>query len=364
MLDITVTGNHREIGLAVGQQAAAQVQGSIEFYRLLFKAFNDLEWSTVRAKAAEFQPNLKAKFPRYYEEIEGIAEGAGVDIIDVLAINIRTEVAFGLFDKRSRRPMAIDTVDGCTTLGWKTPSGATFLAQNWDWKSKQKPNLIILRVNPKGVPDMDLPRFQMITEAGIIGKIGFNEYGVGTLLNGIREMGIAPEKMPIHFALRTILESKSKAEALEKIKSIGLAGSSHILLGDETGPTGLECTSIGFQELQPDNLGRVVHANNLILQHDGVFEPTWLEDSPKRTARLTELATKEVGEKAGFETLLELFKDEQGFPASINRHQTGNNDSNTLFNVVYNLSERKGIISMGRTTEIEEQVTIGFKGRG
>ncbi|KAH8656809.1 acyl-coenzyme A:6-aminopenicillanic acid acyl-transferase-domain-containing protein [Ilyonectria robusta] len=360
MLDITVTGNHREIGLAVGQQAAAQVAGSIDFYRVLFKAFNDLEWTTVRERTAEFQPFLKAKFPRYYEEIEAIAEGAQLDFLDVLALNIRSEIAFGLFDENSRRPMALEAIDGCTTLGWKTSSGSTFLAQNWDWKSKQKPNLIILRVNPKGVPGMDLPSFQMITEAGIIGKIGFNEHGVGCLLNGIRAKGLDPERMPIHFALRTVLESKTKREALDKIESFGLAGSSHILLGDDTGPTGLECTSIGFQELPADDLGRVVHANNLILKHEGVFEPLWLEDSPKRTARLQELATKEVGEKASHDTLLELFKDEQNFPASINRRQHGNNDSNTLFNVVYNITERKGIISMGRPTEIEEQIEIGF----
>ncbi|ETS79978.1 hypothetical protein PFICI_07507 [Pestalotiopsis fici W106-1] len=360
MLDITVTGNHREIGLATGRQAAVQVAGSINFYRLLFKAFNDLEWSTVREQVTQFQPFIKDRFPRYYEEIEGIAEGARVDLLDVLALNIRTEIAFGLFDETSRRPMAIEgVVDGCTTLGWKTPSGSTFLAQNWDWKSKQKPNLIILRVNPT-VSDLNLPRFQMITEAGIVGKIGFNEYGVGCLLNGIRAKGVNSERMPIHFALRTILESKSAREALDKIEAIGLAGSSHILVGDATGPTGLECTSIGFQEIPADDQGRVVHANNLILKHEGVFEPLWLEDSPKRTARLTELATKEVGEKASFETLLELFKDEQNAPAAINRRQHGNNDSNTLFNVVYDLAKKKGVISVGRPTEIEEQIEIGF----
>lgn len=327
---------------------------------MLFKAFNDLEWSTVRERAAEFWPSLQAKFPRYCEEIEAIAEGAQVDPLDVLILNIRSEIAFGLFDETSRRPMAIDAVDGCTTLGWKVPGGATFLSQNWDWKSKQKPNLIILRVNPTGVPGVELPSFQMITEAGIIGKIGFNEHGVGCLLNGIRAKGVAPERMPIHFALRTVLESRTKREALNKIEAAGLAGSSHILLGDDTGPTGLECTSVGFQELPADEHGRVVHANNLILKHEGVFEPLWLEDSPKRTARMQELATPEVGAKAGFETILELFKDEKDFPASINRKQFGNNDSNTLFNVVYNLTERKGIISMGRTTEIEEQIEIGF----
>ena len=346
-----------QIGLAVGQQAATQVAGSIAFYRLLFKAFNDLEWSTVREQTAKFQPFLQSKFPRYYEEIQGIAEGAQVDALDVLALNIRSEIAFGLFDEKSRRPMAID---GCTALGWKVPSGSTFLAQNWDWKSKQKPNLIVLRVNPKGVPGMNLPSFQMITEAGIIGKIGFNEHGVGCLLNGIRAKGVNPERMPIHFALRTILESKTKQDALKAIESVGLAGSSHILLGDDTGPTGLECTSVGYKELPADELGRVIHANNLILKHDAVFEPLWLEDSPKRTARLQELATREVGDKASFSSLLELFKDEQNAPASINRRQHGNNDSNTLFNVVYNVSERRGVISMGRPTEIEEQIHIGF----
>lgn len=334
--------------------------GSINFYRVLFQAFNDLEWTTVRERTAEFQPFLKAKFPRYYEEIEGIAEGAQVDLLDVLALNIRSEIAFGLFDENSRRPMAIDAVDGCTTLGWKTSSGSTFLAQNWDWKSRQKPNLIILRVNPKGVPGMNLPSFQMITEAGIIGKIGFNENGVGCLLNGIRAIGVNPQRMPIHFALRTILESRTKREALDKIEAVGLAGSSHILLGDDTGPTGLECTSLGFQELPADDLGRVIHANNLILKHEGVVEPLWLEDSPKRTARMQELATQAVGENASHETLLELFKDEQGSPAAINRRQHGNNDSNTLFNVVYNITEKRGVISMGRPTEIEEQIEIGF----
>ena len=309
----------------------------------------------MREKTASFQPFLKARFPRYFEEIEGIAEGAKVDLLDVLALNIRTEIAFGLFDKNSRRPMAI-AVDGCTTLGWRTPDGKSYLAQNWDWKAKQKPNLIILRVTP----DAGLPRFQMITEAGIIGKIGFNELGVGCLLNGIRAQGVDPERMPIHFALRTILESRSKADALEKIKAVGLSGSSHILLGDSTGPTGLECTSIGQQEIPADDFGRVVHANNLILKHEGVFEPLWLEDSPKRTARMQELATKEVGENASFESLHDLFKDEQGSPAAINRRQHGNNDSNTLFNVVYELTTRKGIVSMGRPTEVEEQITIGF----
>jgi len=50
----------------------------------------------------------------------GISEGAGVSLSDIIAINVRTEIAFGMFS------------DGCTALGWKTRDGS-FLAQNWDW---------------------------------------------------------------------------------------------------------------------------------------------------------------------------------------------------------------------------------------
>jgi len=49
----------------------------------------------------------------------GIADGSKRDILDIVAVNVRTEIAFGLFS------------DGCTSLFWRTP-GRIFLAQNWD----------------------------------------------------------------------------------------------------------------------------------------------------------------------------------------------------------------------------------------
>jgi isopenicillin-N N-acyltransferase like protein len=49
----------------------------------------------------------------------GIAEGSKRDILDIVALNIRTEIAFGLFS------------DGCTSLYWKTEQ-QPLLGQNWD----------------------------------------------------------------------------------------------------------------------------------------------------------------------------------------------------------------------------------------
>jgi len=60
-----------------------------------------------------------------WHEITGLADGAGVPFADILSLNVRTEIAFGL-DNRKEVPS-----DGCTALSYH--SGSTgLLAQNWD----------------------------------------------------------------------------------------------------------------------------------------------------------------------------------------------------------------------------------------
>ncbi|KAK4999486.1 hypothetical protein LTR28_013356, partial [Elasticomyces elasticus] len=51
--------------------------------------------------------------------MEGIAAGAKQDVNSIIALNVRTEIAYGLFD------------DGCTALAWQS-TGNSYLAQNWD----------------------------------------------------------------------------------------------------------------------------------------------------------------------------------------------------------------------------------------
>lgn len=108
-----------QIGQQHGRAAQSQVKGSIAFYEKFFIEKSGLDWPTVRTAAVRFLPMLKASWPAYVEEMEGLADGAGVDFESILALNVRTEIAFGLAS------------DGCTAFSWKTKD-ASFLAQNWD----------------------------------------------------------------------------------------------------------------------------------------------------------------------------------------------------------------------------------------
>lgn len=312
-------------------------------------------WDDVTVEANKYVDPLQATCARYLEEIEGLADGAGVSFLDVLALNVRTEIMFGLFtDPNSANHTDVPS-DGCTSLGWVDESGQSFLAQNWDWQSAQGPNLIMCHLSQPGT---EIPNISMITEAGIIGKIGLNADGVGCCLNAIRARGVDANKLPVHFALRTVLEAPSRETAVARIKALGVAGSAHILIGDNSGSTGLECTSFGIKEVSMDEKRRVYHTNHLILEHPGVDEPPWLEDSQKRLARIRRLAETASASKLEIKQLFEMFKDEEGCPCSINRKQEGRSGFQTLFTIIMNLGNGQAMVKVGRPTEEGEEIML------
>ncbi|KAI1299906.1 peptidase C45 acyl-coenzyme A:6-aminopenicillanic acid acyl-transferase-like protein [Xylaria venustula] len=353
MLEIKCTGTPYEIGVTHGVSAKDQIAGSKDFYSQLFQTSCSLSWAEVLQEAAKYVESLESIAPRYLEEIRGIAQGSGLTFLDILALNIRTEITFGLFADADSQIAKVPS-DGCTSLGWLTAS-RSFLGQNWDWMIEQGSNLVICHVSQPGT---GIPDFSMVTEAGIIGKIGINAQGVGCCLNAIKCRGVDPSKLPIHFALRRVLESPSRAAAVEAISRAGVAGSGHILIGDATGSTGLECTSKWVKGVEMDNARRVCHTNHLILDKSDVDEVAWLRDSPVRLARIRELT-------AGFtdpdlETVAGLFGDVEGYPSSINRRQEGESVAETLFTIVMDLTGRSARVTFGRPTEIRETVVISF----
>lgn len=312
-----------------------------------------MSWKQVVDEASRYVAPLERIAPKYLEEIRGIAEGAGRSFLDILALNVRTEIAFGLFTDETKNADVPN--DGCTSVGWLTRS-VSFLAQNWDWMVEQRDNLIICHISQPGT---GIPDISQVTEGGIIGKIGLNANGVGCLLNAIRCRGVDPTKLPIHFALRAILESSSRQQAIAKIKSLGIAGSGHILIGDPTGSTGLECTYKWVKELSANEEGVVCHTNHLLLEHDDVEEvPRWLEDTLARLQRIQELTT--TAQEPTMSSIFDLFKDTEGFPLSIDRKRSDTSSFETLFNIVMDLTNKKATVTLGRPTEHTGYIVLAF----
>ena len=111
---VRVEGSALDRGRAYGSQARDRVQRSVAAYRDVFADWAGWDWATVRREAARYEAPIAAFRPAYLEEIAGIAEGAGLDPGDVLAINVRTEVMFAA--KARQAAAQRHAPDGCTAF--------------------------------------------------------------------------------------------------------------------------------------------------------------------------------------------------------------------------------------------------------
>ena len=159
-------------------------------------------------------------------------------------------------------------------------------------------------------------------------------------MNAIRVHGVDPNRLPVHFALRMVLESGSARDAVDKLKHHGIASSAHILIADPNKAVGLECTKSTFAECAPDVHGRLVHTNHLLLAHPNEVDTVWLKDSPSRMETMS-ANLKELTAEPSWEQVSGLFEDETHYPTSICREETPESGSGTLFNIVMDLRGKR-----------------------
>jgi isopenicillin-N N-acyltransferase-like protein len=222
----------------------------------------------------------------------------------------------------------------------------------------QQENLILMTIRQPGQPTI-----KMVTEAGIIGKIGLNSKGVGVCLNAIRAKGVDASHLPVHLGLRTVLESASAGEAVQRLETAGMAASAHFLIADASQAVGLEFTHNTFARLAVDAHGRVYHSNHLLGQHPDAHSPRFWLDSEFRCDRIIGLSAaldaKGVAEPS-WEDFSGLFEDHGNYPAAICRHPDG---ISTLFRIVMDLRARQAVVDVGFPCQADKAMRIELQFR-
>ena len=212
--EITISGTPDERGYAHGTALSSEIESTIEFYATIFKKSS----AEIFDRANHFREVIFDYNPRYCDEIEGIAAGAKIkEPLWIYALNSRSEI------------LALDaTVNAseCTALFFRPTA---LLGQNWDW-SRQLEDLAVLMQ----IKTSENHTIQMLTEPGIIGKIGLNSHGIGTCLNILR-INQPLNGVPIHIVLRSILESKTLKDAELAVQKSGYGKASNVLCGDPYG---------------------------------------------------------------------------------------------------------------------------------
>jgi isopenicillin-N N-acyltransferase like protein len=224
--------------------------------------------------------------------------------------------------------------------------------------------LVILHIigNQRQTPPR--PSLSQVTEAGIIGKIGVNEFGVATCLNAILARGVNYSSLPVHLALRKVLESTSRTQAIADLASLTVASAAHVLIADDTGATSMEYRAAGCVKLEMQD-GQLTHANHFIGQHPPEAREAHIApDSLTRMDRIKGLLEKAAKPRAtkseddAMKKIAAILQDEDGFPQAINRYTSPGDPGSTLFSIIINLKSRTAFVTFGRPTDPEGKFVL------
>ena len=343
--EITVRGTPYERGRTYGQLCREEVAVSIKAYQTLFEGLKGISWDEAR-KISEYYLSLTGDFaPHYAEEMRGIADGAQVDLLDIAALNARTEIMY------SRSATA--DVKECTSLslmGPATEGGRVLAAQNWDFSSLLRDCVVIVHMYQE-----EKPAFMMVAEAGMIGGIGMNDRGIAVLLNALSTT-VPCQGIPLRTRMRAMLESETLSDAYVRGSHAPVSVANLIATHKDGVAIGFEMDSEIVEPLIPED-GVLVHTNHYIgpkmyLAHD-------VNHTGSSYIRLQRIKTLVKGRhgKITVKDVMEMLSDHAGYPQSICDHENLKDPPAkrdvTNFGVIMDLTDNCMYLAPGNPCETE-----------
>jgi isopenicillin-N N-acyltransferase-like protein len=241
---ITLSGSPEEIGFQHGKLLSEQIHRNIEFYKPIFLA-NLGDETQVLQLTEHIKEYINAFNPNYITEIDHIALGAEVsEPLWIYALNARTELAL------------TKHYGECTAIVYPQHN---IIGQTWDWAQSLEENSVIMEIQfPSGLQILQL------TEAGIIGKIGLNNRGLGLTLNILWILDRVLLGVPIHILLRAVLESKTLEDARNTIYCSGNGKASNIIVAQAGQAFDIEFDGVDtiYHVIQQDEV--YTHTNHYI----------------------------------------------------------------------------------------------------
>jgi predicted choloylglycine hydrolase len=200
---LQVDGSHHEAGFAIGRHFAAQIRRTLGSYSFFQEQSLPYHHSPEgQARYQELQELNRARFPDYYSELEGLAEGSGRPLEELFLVNMRGEYR-GYLPSLSR---------GCSDCSVLTDTAA-LIGHNEDGSPSFGDNLYVVHARIEGKP-----AFTALSYPGFLcgNAFGFNAEGVCFSVDNVR-----PRHLKVglvrHFIARSLLEAESLDDAIRRV---------------------------------------------------------------------------------------------------------------------------------------------------
>jgi isopenicillin-N N-acyltransferase-like protein len=279
------------------------------------------------------------------EEIKGTAEGASVQLNEILLITAFNEVFYPKLAKActSFAARSNATVDHLTYVGQNNDEGID------PWLDGDCTTLT--KYAQKDAPDA-----LVYSYAGAPAMMGINSSGLSVCINAL-DYEKPKTAVPMLCVVREVLNQKDLDAAIATIERADRAFALNFMLGDTKGIADVEANPLRVTVTRSDDV--LHHANHYLYGTEGFTEPKsddYRVNSEARCDRMAELIERDK-EKLNLTTFQRFLRDHENRPnticAHVNPAKPKVHHSRTLDGMIYVPEKREAWISKGNPCENE-----------
>lgn len=258
--EVTLSGTGYELGLQHGQIFKQEIAELITKFKEKTTRELGRDANEVVAdfyQKTSFETAIKRWTPDVYEEVRGIADGAGQPFNDVMVFSLLDE--FWVYQDNLKN-------HHCSGVGVPARDGQPgYIAQNMDIEAYTDGYQVLLRIARNG----DRPEQLILTHPGCIALNGMNEAGIGACMNTLMQLKANTTGLPVAFIVRRILGSTDKNDLLAFIQNVPHASGQNYIIGIRGEVYDFEASANKVVRFDPKNEnGTVWHTNHPLVNDD------------------------------------------------------------------------------------------------
>ncbi|PZF81936.1 acyl-coenzyme A--6-aminopenicillanic-acid-acyltransferase form [Jiangella anatolica] len=361
-LFLELSGSARERGRRHGEGARSQVRAAVDFYTEHSRRLSGRDLADHADRIGGWRAEIGRQAPDLLDEMDGIAEGAGVSADAVLLLNARADLGH-LREPAATRTEARrhrDRGSSLALLGAATGDEHVYVARNWDWYPDAGEWSVVLRIVQPPKPTLIVE-----AEAGQVGGDGANSAGLALAVTGLDGPGAA-SGLPRAVLSRAILDCHDLHGALRAVLLMPRCAPASLLLAHRDGAAvALESQAAGARWRQPDG-GVLVqgdhHQDELPADLRDDHRPV-IVDSLYRVPIVRQRAAAArlaVGSGGVLRAVAGALSDHVGYPAAVCRHDDqrwpGDDGMATLRSSITDLTTGEHRLAAGNPCEYDHEL--------
>jgi isopenicillin-N N-acyltransferase-like protein len=293
-------------------------------FRKLRQSAEPLAWRGAKSLAAKSFEQIVRLAPDVALELEGIADGAELAVLDIYLLSCFEYFAEGR--------------TGCTSAGLSTPHGA-ILGQNWDAPAGEAGDIVVLL--HEGANE----RFMTVASAGTLGWVGINGNGLAFVNNDLI-LDTRLDGLPSLVIRRMMLGAPNVAKAVGLLRQNPHMSGRCFLVGDAAG-------ILRVAEVSPC-VGVVDEAaHSMIHTNHPRFPAVAMWENGEAVARLYPSSHERLRAASSLpltsiDDIKVILRDRSGAPDAVCKSVSAREATETAFSVILDCGRREVLIAAGR----------------